>query len=126
MNRDADKLLLILVENNRHRVAPANVIVDQEFDSSRSSGARRNRQIALRIRVLDQIFFWRDVLLRQIFHLLRIVLEFFLLLLDDALPQPSATSALVLLRRIDRRLDRLSVGAHAYLKSLLFAFFAAE
>src|SRR5580698_1388587 len=126
MNRNADKLLLILVKNNCHEVAFADVVVNRKLNPPRPAGFRRNRDVALRVRFLNQILFRRDVLLRQVLHALRIVLEFFLLFLDDALSQSSTAGALILRGRIDRRLDRLAVGTHPHLKAFLLALISVQ
>src|SRR6202000_257638 len=89
-------------------------------------GPRRDGNVALRIRVLNQVLFRRDVLLRQILHALRIVLEFLFLLFDDALAQAAAAGALILRGRADRSLDRLSVRTHAHLETFLFPLLSLQ
>jgi hypothetical protein len=61
---------------------------------------RTHRDVSLLIGLLQLIIVWRNVLLRQSFHLVRIVLVLFLFLLDNALFQ-AATLRLSVGRRIE-------------------------
>jgi hypothetical protein len=86
---------------------------------------RTQRDVSLLIGLLQLILVWRNVLLRQSFHLVRIVLVLFLFLLDNALFQ-AATLRLSVGRRIERSLLLFAIRPHAHLEVLLLFLFTFQ
>ena len=127
-NGDGLELFLGLVDGEGHGVAGLVVIVNDEFGDAVACGVEGN--VALGVGGLNVIFVWRNVVLGEFFHLVRVILVFFLFLFDDVLLEPTTATAGLFLRRggglVERSFYGLAIGALANFEVFGFLLFPLE
>src|SRR5208283_1111393 len=124
-NLNLQEFLLGFVEDQGHGISLFQIILNDELYGIGILWDRTQRDVALLIGLLEHVLVWRNILLRQRFHLVGVVCVLFLFLLDNVPLQPAA-AFLRLGRSIERSLLRFAIRAEAHLNVFLLFLLAFQ